>query len=324
MPIDNNKRKDNQPTPLISFIITCYNLPETMIRQCVESILELSLSRQEREIIIVDDGSEYPVSSAIGPLAKETIVLRQENAGPGMARNAGLNVAKGEYIQFVDGDDCLLSAEYEHCLGIIRQSHPDMVMFEYNTSNKFGMRASDRGPMTGVEYMLQHNLKGSVWSYAFRRDILGSLRFAQAINNHEDEEFTPLLTLRAKAVYSTTAKAYYYRFRKDSLTNTSDQYLQRRQMNDFRDVIMKLQKALDSLNGAEHEALKRRIDQLAMDYLVTDIRLYHNIPRLNTAAEQLKELGLYPLADAGYTWKYNIFRRLMKRSIGRKILIMAI
>ena len=50
-----------QNSPLISFIIICYNTPIAMLKACLDSILNLSLTESEREIILVDDGSEMPM-----------------------------------------------------------------------------------------------------------------------------------------------------------------------------------------------------------------------------------------------------------------------
>ena len=107
-------------TPLVSFIISYYNLPADMLRACIESIRALSLRPYEREIIVVDDGS------AVSPLAQQTdrmddiIYVRQRNGGLSSARNLGIRASSGQYLQFIDADDTLLTAPYEHCLDIVR------------------------------------------------------------------------------------------------------------------------------------------------------------------------------------------------------------
>ena len=62
-----------QNQPLVSFIIPIYNTEPNLLRQCVESIMSLSLSQQEREIIIVDDGSEFTALNDLADLADDIL-----------------------------------------------------------------------------------------------------------------------------------------------------------------------------------------------------------------------------------------------------------
>ena len=93
--------------PLVSFILTDYNLPTELLCEAIDSILRLSLQSAEREIIIVDDGSDDGSdSSPMNSLLKygdDIIYLRQKNSGVSVARNTALAMAKGEYIQIIDG-----------------------------------------------------------------------------------------------------------------------------------------------------------------------------------------------------------------------------
>ena len=118
--------------PLVTFIVTCYNLPVAMLCECIDSILALSLSPAEREIIVVDDGSESSPMNGLMPYGTDIIYVRQQNQGVSIARNNALRMAHGQFIQFVDGDDYLIREPYECCLDLIR-NHPDaeVVMFDF-------------------------------------------------------------------------------------------------------------------------------------------------------------------------------------------------
>ena len=139
--------------PQISFIITTYNIDDEMLRSCIDSILRLSLSRDDREIILVDDGSDLPPLTSISDIIDEIIYIRQRNQGLSAARNRGLQIANGEYIQFVDGDDMLIQAPYEHCLDIARYHNPDMVIFDTSHSPTSEVAFEYNGPISGSEYM---------------------------------------------------------------------------------------------------------------------------------------------------------------------------
>ncbi len=94
--------------PIISVIVPVYNV-EKYIHKCIDSILAQDF--QETEIIIVDDGSTDSSGSIVDEYANQfpekIIVLHQENCGQGEARNKGIEIARGDYIIFVDSDDYL-------------------------------------------------------------------------------------------------------------------------------------------------------------------------------------------------------------------------
>ena len=123
---------DNTRQPLVSFIVTCYNLPVNMLCECIDSILRLTLRPFEREIIVVDDGSDTSPMNDLLKYGDDIIYVRQKNHGVSVARNTAMDMAKGQYIQIIDGDDYLIKAPYEHCLDIVRyNSDPDVVMFDF-------------------------------------------------------------------------------------------------------------------------------------------------------------------------------------------------
>ena len=305
--------------PLISFIVTTYDLPIGMLRDCLDSIKALSLSKEEREILLIDDGSkESPIGELMNYL-DDIIYLRQPNRGLSAARNKGIQCCCGTYIQFVDGDDMLNSSAYEHCLDIVRYQAPDIVMFRH-TDKRAPLPTQDvEGPMSGSEYMRHNNLRAVAWGYIFKKDILLNLRFTEGIL-HEDEEFTPLLFLRAERLFTTEAQAYYYRKRSSSIVNKKDKRWITQRLNDTRDVLFRLQERCDTLPMADREALQRRVNQLTMDYLYNVMTLTHSIEHLEKAIVPLHDRGLFPLPDKDYTTKYSLFRRMVNSQRGRRLL----
>ena len=307
--------------PLVSFIITYYNLPVQLLQECIESILQLSLHPSEREIIIVDDGSDHSPVSELSSYENNITYVRQKNAGPGEARNRGIQMATGEYLQFVDADDCLIRIPYEHCLSLVRRNQPDMVMFDFRNDMPDNQNDSFRtgSIVSGTEYMTKHNLRCTVWGYLFRHNILGNLRFT-GIYNHEDEEFTPQLLLRVETLCTTDAKAYYYRRRPYSLTSENNKRKMVKRFQEHLQVIKKLNNMADTLPTTERQAFKRRVAQLTMDYIYSIIMQTRNRHYLNRKLVILSKLGLFPLPDRHYTTKYQWFRRLTNSSAGLAVL----
>ncbi len=315
---------DSQITqkPLVSFIVTYYNEPIQMLQECIESILALSLSETEREIILVDDGSDVSPLNEMAEYREHLIYLRQQNKGVSEARNMGIQICKGQYIQFVDADDCLIMAGYEHCLDIVRFHDADMVIFqstdegtEVDTPYLFD------GPTSGTEYMRNNNLRAAVWGYIFRKKMLIDLRFTSGIQYGEDEKFTPQLILRADRLYATDTKAYFYRNNPNSVTHRNEKRSLAKHLDDSEHVLLYLDHLAATLPAAERIALQRRVAQLSMDYIYNIIMLTRSKHQLEQRLEKMHKRGLFPLPERDYTSKYKIFRRMANSKTGRNLLL---
>ena len=307
--------------PLVSFIITYYNLPVDMLHESIESIMQLPLQSEEREIILIDDGSDITPLNEIIDFRDQIIYLRQRNQGLGIARNVGVNISRGKYIQFVDADDCLITGGYGHCLDIIRKKTPDMVIFNFtHEGTDVDTPYLFEGPVSGTEFMHHNNLRASACGYIFSRKTLGELRFTPKLL-HEDEEFTPLLILRADTIYSTETYAYYYRVRDNSIVHNDDLKWQEKRLNDAEYIIIQLDHLANTLALSERISLQRRVAQLSMDYLYNTIMLTRSEHQLNERIERLSKQGLFPLPKRDYTQKYKYFARMINSNMGRKILL---
>ena len=309
--------------PLVSFIVTYYNLPVQMLCECIDSILALELESDEREIIVVDDGSEVSPINGLTHYGDEIIYVRTKNGGVSIARNTGMQMAHGQYIQFVDGDDYLIKGCYEYCLDIIRQ-HQDAHFVQFDFTHH--MKEMSKVPcvfkvMSGIEYMHNLNIRGAAWCYIFKHTIRGSLEFTPGVAYSEDDEFTAQLLLRAEKVYLTEVKAYFYRKRSTSAVHQISVDKKTQRLDDTVSVILHLNELCDRLPPNEQSALKRRVAQLTMDYIYNVILITHSNDELNKRIDELKSKGLFPLPDRDYTLKYHWFRKMTNTSIGRQVLL---
>lgn len=310
-------------TPKITFIIACYEIPAAYLKQAIDSILKLSLSDHERQIILIDDGSRQTPLSILSDYQREIIYVRQQNQGIAAVRNLGISMAQGQYIQFVDGDDYLIRTNYEHCLDIMRYKNPDLIFFDFTEKLSAVTSLSNIGPMTGAEFMNKYNLKGGACGYIFKKEILGSLRFTIGLNV-EDEEFTAKLTLQAQRVFMTDCKAYYYRRRPKSLTHDNDPKVKEKRIEDILYTLTELKAMAQRLEGSQQAALQRRTDQLTMDYLYQCMKIYRNDQAVQRQIQRLTQEGLYPLNNNKYTRKYILFTKLFKHSWIRRIAYLTI
>lgn len=214
---------------LISIIVAVYNIKEYLPR-CVDSIL--AQTYKNLEIILVDDGSTDGSGKICDDYAmsEERIqVVHKKNGGLSDARNAGLEVAKGDYIGFVDGDDWIepgmYCAMYEACEG----EHAQIAVCRYKQITKSGViDASTNNSVSlskaealeiyvcGDERYLIYN---SVWSKLFSAKLIFGMRFPVGKNSEDIMFTTKAFCKMERLVYLDTAYYNYVLDREGSIMN---------------------------------------------------------------------------------------------------------
>ena len=117
--------------PLISVIVPVYNV-EQYIHRCLDSIVNQTYSNIE--IVAVDDGSPDrcgEICDDYAKIDKRIIVIHKPNGGLASARNAGVNVAKGDYICFVDSDDWIEKDTLKYCVNLINTESEPVDIVQY-------------------------------------------------------------------------------------------------------------------------------------------------------------------------------------------------
>lgn len=116
------------PIPTFSVIIACYNAAATVgdaIRSCLDQTVP------PLEIIVIDDGSTDALDAALEPYLDDIILLRQENGGESVAKNAGVAVARGEFVVILDADD--IAYPHRHAeLGALAAARPDLAVLTHD------------------------------------------------------------------------------------------------------------------------------------------------------------------------------------------------
>lgn len=181
---------------LVSTIIPVYNRPE-LLPQAVDSVL--AQTYQHIEVIVVDDGSNDPAMAAsldecILRGAGKVRVLRQNNQGPGPARQYGLGHAQGEFIQFLDSDDLLYPIKLRTQIDMFRaRSEVGVVYGKTRNSGSTGWR--DRPwKRTGedISHLFPALLAGRIWDTStplYRTSIVREVGGWSDLINEEDWEF---------------------------------------------------------------------------------------------------------------------------------------
>ena len=114
--------------PTFSVIIACYQAADTVgaaIRSCLDQTVA------PLEIIVIDDGSTDDLDRALAPFLDDIVLLRQANGGESVAKNAGVAVARGEYVVILDADDVAHPTRIEE-LGLLAASRPDLAIITHD------------------------------------------------------------------------------------------------------------------------------------------------------------------------------------------------
>lgn len=179
-----------------SIIIPVYNAEKTL-RECLDSICEQTFDNYE--VILINDGStdqSLSICKRYEIQNKKFRVHHQDNAGPSAARNAGLDIAEGKWICFVDSDDCIEASYLQDIWDAAQNSDADVVFIGHNKVNESGTKEvflPGEVLETNIKTALvlsEHDMFGYTWIKAFRRDSIKELRFDASLNLFEDEVFT--------------------------------------------------------------------------------------------------------------------------------------
>ena len=216
--------------PQISVIVPVYKV-EQYLPACVESILGQSLS--DFELILVDDGSPDNCGALCDAYAAQDPrirVIHQPNGGLSAARNAGMEIAQGKYMTFIDSDDYVTPDYLELLYRNVEQSGAELAVcrtrvFEDGRDPAADPSAAevDSKVLTGREavillYRGDETVPIIACAKLFRRELLADLRFPVG-KLHEDQAFVPIACWRAKTLVTVNARAYYYRDRPESITS---------------------------------------------------------------------------------------------------------
>ncbi len=220
--------------PLVSVIIPIFRV-EKYLRRCVESVLAQTYPKVE--VILVDDGSPDlcpEICDAYARTNPSVRVLHKPNGGLSDARNAGLNLAKGKYIYFLDGDDYIEKNLLFRTVSVMLNENADLVAFNYHKiddeeavfeSSKFTegtfIFSNDEDRLSYIiDYYCRYTHGWEAWSRLYDGDLIRnrSLRFWDTSEIlAEDIGFNLLTLLYAKKLIVVNDVLYNYRIREDSL-----------------------------------------------------------------------------------------------------------
>lgn len=326
-----NIKHNTLAQPKLSFIVPVYNV-EQYLRKCVFSLVHQDFKNYE--VILVDDGSADGSSEICDELS-ETIsderfairVIHQENGGLSAARNAGLKVAKGEYVCFVDSDDYWEENVLGGLMKQVEREDLDVLRFDYQNVNESGeifnpnkspRYIDSKGEVVDGQTYLNTRMGYACYAvmYIIKRDLIIRHQTSNIIHNtsekdnclftpgihFEDVDWLPRMMLRAKRVNCTTTIVYNYLVRQGSITKVQgDKKKIRKNIEDRLYVIDKYLQYIEQYPQCRW--LKNMQSSMTEGVLTTIMREFYN--ERKGYIKQLKEMNVFPLsiADQGRTYK---------------------
>ena len=217
--------------PKVSFIVPVYNTQEFLPR-CLDSLLGQTCP--DIEIIVVNDGSPDGSATIIAEYARKNSrvrVVEKSNGGLSSARNAGMDVARGDIIDFVDSDDYVESNLAEFLVDAFAGEHPEIVVFgavcepaELASKHIQQLLSPEACVFESFDPVLlfSANAQPYVWRAAYSRELIEreSLRFAEKVRFAEDVVFQFESYLLSARTVLAPDKLYHYVMQDKSLTHT--------------------------------------------------------------------------------------------------------
>lgn len=211
----------------LSFIVPVYNT-EKFLPECLNSLLEQDIPKEEYEIICVNDGSTDGSPDLLREYANthpNIIVIDQENGGVGSARNTGLAVARGDYIWFVDADDMVHPNVLSSLFGMLKDQSYDRLRIGTYTFAETLSENEKAAIENGTLSVNSHYYDSSVWGCLMKREFCKLYHCGfhyKDISHAEDTLFMYEFVSRHPKTFVFDKPIYLYRKRSNSATTSTD------------------------------------------------------------------------------------------------------
>ena len=296
--------------PYFSVLIPVYNV-EKFLSSCLESVLRQTFS--DYEVILIDDGSKDSSGRICDDYAKrypgKIRVQHKSNQGVNSARRAGLKLANGSYVCFLDSDDCWIDNTLSRLHDTIEETNSDVVLFCWNRIDESGKVLSDtipslfphQGPIDKkivFERMLSTALINPLWAKCSKLelfDIDKDYSNFNTIQNGEDLIQSLPVLYRANSFYYLAEPLYQYRVNTASITHVY-QKGQYRTMNIVRPLLYEYIVKM----GLDTDQNKKTFFNTYLAFLWKDVEaMYSGITSLEERNCALDELRSYEFVKRG-------------------------
>ena len=321
---------------LCSIIIPYYNVPEELVNKCLLSIYNQNWEEHCYEVIFVNDGSPLPVNNSTKDILskfKKHILIDQDNGGLSAARNAGMRIANGNYVFFVDPDDYWFDNKTGDLLPHLLKNDYDIIKFQsVHIFDRKDIILPESRLVTaeyslGCEYMSNYNIIKGACTYCYRIEFIkdNNILMPEGII-HEDEWFLTLAFFKAKRCLFTQIPLYAYIRRDGSIMSIKTEQQWNRSFNDILHVI-KLTLSLtadNKLSTLQTEAINNRLSYLLYAFIYNLISSCLGESQKQHYLSLLQSINLYPLPKIGNSRMYKLLRLCSKNKTVLKFFVKAV
>lgn len=276
--------------PLVSIIVPVYKVEEYLDR-CIESIVNQTYSNIE--IILVDDGSPDRCPQMCDEWAKKDNrikVIHKENGGVSSARNAGIAIAKGEWLWFVDSDDTVQINALEELAEYFNTA--DLIVFNAKNDELY-----TKNEKFFDSYYFRYQFGFEPWNKLYKKSIIvdNDLRFDTEENVGEDLLFNITYYQYADKYKFSTSKYYNYRVREDSAMQSNNEKRLEQQLRLYSKI---------------YDVYKNKLDERALVQLF----IMHLISGINQCGKQnIDSEKIVMIEDS--VKKYNFSKKTLNLAI---------
>lgn len=308
---------------LISIIVPIYNV-ENYLRQCIQSIIDQTY--KNIEIILIDDGSNDScpeICDSYLTIDRRIVVIHKTNGGLSDARNAGIDISRGDFIVFVDSDDYIDSTFLSTLYKLSITNNSEITSCNFYTEKKKNTNKIIRKFHTTEAFSLMLKDKiiaPSACAKLFKRNLFEKLRFPIG-KLFEDFYVAPILFSNASLITHTSEELYYYRKNPTSIMNSRfnlkyldiinaheeiETYIKTHDNNKHQLRLLRARKARFCISFLTKYVLSNSVENTSKEKLIKEIKsnYFHFLFigfRLNE-----KLLGLF------YIINYNLTVRIVK------------
>lgn len=208
---------------MISIIVPVYNV-ERYLKKCIESLIHQTY--RNIEIILVDDGSTDRSKEICDAYAKEDFrirVIHQENQGLSQTRRNGLEIAKADYVVFVDSDD-YVDERFVEKLWKLMENNVDMALVGFKNIDETGKIVPIKPEKSEIlekedmldRFLLQKPYINAMWNKCYKKEILEKIDFPSGIL-FEDFAVIYRIIDQCGRIALSSETLYNYRIREDSI-----------------------------------------------------------------------------------------------------------
>lgn len=303
------------------------------IGNCLDCLLKQNMSKEDYEIIIIDDGSKDNSVELVESYAKlhKNIKLHKEpNSGAYTTRNKLLKLAKGDYIYNLDADDYVVHNCLDELLNIAEINQLDIIGFDTvetaaldKTKLEQPINEDNTVLTSGIKFIEDYpHLRHEIWWYFIKRDFM--LKHNMDFNNNEynaDVVFTLEALLKSEKVGYLPISIHRYVQTQDSLMRSKNFDITRKRIEYIQMMITNSSHLINDVKSKHSDTvfnnLQHRRDVFTFFNIVNMIRNPFGVAYIKSRIKAFKSVGAYPINNFNH-FKYNTFRYRILASILNK------